>query len=135
MKKFRKNFLILIIFFSFSVFLVSCSSQKTTTEDFTEETLIALKKKAKSYSNEEFQEGDVPLHEFVQLTGKITQSDGKKDTIEKDDRFVLEVGESRYQIFNQQENSFKIGDEVTVYGEYYGFIKASYIEKTDSSSS
>lgn len=129
MKKFKRLFSMILLFSGLLGFLSGCGAEKSSNKNFTEETLTALKKKAKLYTEEEFQNGEVPLHDFVQLTGKITKTDGKSSEIQKGDRFILESGKSRYQIFNQQEEIFVVGDEVTVYGEYYGFITASYVEK------
>lgn len=96
---------------------------------FSKETVENLKAKAEQYSKQEFQEGEVPLNTFVQISGTILKSDSGEKKIKKGDRFILMDGDSRYQVFNEQEDSFEIGEAVTVYGEYYGFLKGILIEK------
>lgn len=97
---------------------------------FDNQTREGIKKNANAYSEKEFQDNEVPLHDFVQLTGEITMSEKKSSAmIEKGTRFVIQSGDSQYQIFNEQTLPLKVGETVTVYGEYYGFIKAILIEK------
>lgn len=77
-----------------------------------------------------YQTNQVPLNSLVKLSGKITQTDhpdgqsGKKNS-----RFILEVDNQRYHIFNESYLDFAVADRVTVFGEYYGFIQARIIQK------
>ncbi|MDA3972819.1 hypothetical protein PF023_02065 [Enterococcus thailandicus] len=104
------------------------SQEAAQNNQFTNEVTRELKQKAKRYTEQELQNTEVPLHAFIQLEGKIIRSDGDK-TILQGDRFILRSGSSKYQIFNEQKETISIGDQVTVYGEYYGFIKGIIIEK------
>ncbi|MGX7013973.1 hypothetical protein [Vagococcus silagei] len=111
------------------LFLTGCSAKLKensfpTDEDFEK----AIVSKSSSYSTEEYQNGEVPLHEYIKMKGKIIKSDSKSKKIKKGDRFVLLNDGEEYQIFNEQDKELKIEDEITVYGEYYGFVKTSYIE-------
>ena len=129
-----KKIVLLIILFCILLNGTACSSSEETQakeQDFTTTVETEIKEKAKVYTEVEFQTGDVPLNEFVQLSGQITQTDSKKDSLQNGDRFILHSGSSDYQIFNQQDTAFKVGDMVTVYGEDYGFIKAIVIEKEE----
>ncbi|MGM0124581.1 hypothetical protein IGI37_001959 [Enterococcus sp. AZ194] len=108
-----------------------CSNQTTQNKEleanFTQKTKQEIKEKARIFTEDEFQSAEVPLNEYVQLSGEIIQSDRETDLV-KGDRFILKSGSSRYQVFNEQEEPIQVGDLVTVYGEYYGFIKAIVIE-------
>ncbi|MDA9429598.1 hypothetical protein QJ527_08355 [Enterococcus mundtii] len=68
------------------------------------------------------------MHQWVKIEGKIIRSDGQEQ-IAKGDRFILRSGSSDYQVFNEQATTINVGDEVLVYGEYYGFIKGFFIER------
>ncbi|MBS7577677.1 MULTISPECIES: hypothetical protein [unclassified Enterococcus] len=109
--------------------LSSCDKQQV--EQFNQDTLdengIVLK--AKAYTDEQYKLGEVPLHEFVQIKGEITKTDQKNNLISKNTRFILKTEQGKYQILHGVDEKFKIGDTVTVYGEYYGFIKAMKIEQ------
>ncbi|MGM9902621.1 hypothetical protein A5844_000422 [Enterococcus sp. 10A9_DIV0425] len=100
-------------------------------QNFEQQAKNRIKEKAYIYTEEEFQTANVPIHAWVQLSGEIIQSDQSKEIV-KGDRFILKSGSSRYQIFNDQEEILKIGDSVTVYGEYYGFIKGVVIERKET---
>ena len=118
--------------FILSVLLVltGCSSQERMREQtFSKTSTNQLKEKAGIYSDEEFSKGVVPLHEFVKLSGTIIKSDSKKSELEKGDRFVLETADGQYQVFNEQSQGLQLHERVTIYGEYYGFIKATLIER------
>lgn len=104
------------------------SKENAQNNQFTNEVTREIRQKAKHYTEQELQNTEVPLHAFIQLEGEIIRSDGGK-TILKGDRFILRSGSSNYQIFNEQKEAISIGDQVTVYGEYYGFIKGIIIEK------
>ncbi|MDH6363965.1 hypothetical protein M2139_000950 [Enterococcus sp. PF1-24] len=122
----RLFILILLVFLPFS----ACKQTESKENDnFSKETIGNLKTNAKEYSEDELQNGEVPLNEYVRLTGEIVESDSSDEIISKGDRFILKSGDSQYQIFNQQDIPLQIADELTVYGEYYGFIKADLIEK------
>jgi|SRR5699024_4116336 len=130
----KKHTLVLLLLFVLLLGGTGCSQNDKTQakeEQFTATVETEIKKKTNKYTEKEFQTADVPLNDFVQLTGEITRSDGD-ETLKKGDRFILKSGSSNYQIFNEQEYPFSIGDRVTVYGEYYGFIKAIAIEKEES---
>lgn len=121
-----------ILLFSLCLTALSgCSFSEETERQatFSEEAVEQIKEKAKKYSEEDFKEGLVPLNEFVQLSGTILKSDSQEQTLKKGDRFILVSGESQYQVFNEQENSFEVGEKIVVYGEYYGFLKGILIEK------
>ena len=101
-------------------------------KEFDEESLQNLKETAQSYSETELQNGDVRLNEYISLKGEIVESDSRSSLIKKGDRFILKSGSSKYQVFNEQKKKLKIGDEVTVYGEYYGFLKGTLIESEEN---
>lgn len=130
-----KKILLIFTFILSAQVLTGCgsgaSSEKEKQTDFSSASEQGIKKKAKEYTEEELQNDEVPLNEYIKLTGKIEKSDGEGETLKKGDRFILSSGSSQYQVFNEQEQSFSIGDTVTVYGEYYGFIKAFLIEKAE----
>lgn len=111
--------------------LSSCSEKEASTiTQFDDKTLVGLKDNAKTYTEEEFQNSEVPLNEFIQISGEIIQSEKTdSEVIDKGTRFVLKSGDSKYQVFNEQMTPLLVGDKVTVYGEYYGIIKGTIIEK------
>lgn len=129
----KNKIVITLVLFLFLPLLSSCDlseKESDVKESFDNTTMSEIKEKSNKYSEDEFQNNEVPLHDFVQLSGKIIQSEKADDeAIDKGTRFVLLSGESKYQIFNEQEELLAIGDKITVYGEYYGFIKAMLIEK------
>jgi|SRR5699024_223704 len=130
----KKHRILLLLLFVFLLGSTGCSQTDKTKdkeEQFTATVETNIKKKANKYTEEEFQTADVPLNDFVQLSGEITRSDGE-ETLKKGDRFILKSGSSNYQIFNEQEYPFSVGNHITVYGEYYGFIKAIAIEKEET---
>lgn len=129
MKKFFFRFLTVFLIVNLSACHLSMDTDTTDTDNFSEVTTENLKHYAKKYSEEELQDGSVPLNEYIQISGEIIQSDSKTIEIEKGDRFILMSGQSKYQVFNEQDDVLKIGDLITVYGEYYGFLKGSLIEK------
>lgn len=90
-----------------------------------------IQQKAQVFTEKEYQSAEVPLHEWVKIEGKIIQSDRQED-IKKGDRFILRSGSSNYHVFNEQTAKIKVGDEVIVYGEYYGFIKGILIERKET---
>ncbi|WP_181265216.1 hypothetical protein [Enterococcus mundtii] len=97
-------------------------------KDFEDQIKEEIQQKAHVFTEKEYQSAEVPLHQWVKIEGKIIQSDGQKQ-IEKGDRFILRSGSSDYQVFNEQATTINVGDEVIVYGEYYGFIKGILIER------
>ena len=111
----KKKMLILLAFSLLT--LGACGNDKSESE-------------TKAYSDEELQAGEVPLNEYIQIEGEITKTDGGKK-ITKGERFVLQSGNSQYQVFNEQEAPLSLGDRVTVYGEYYGIIKRMLIERNE----
>ncbi|MGC6769485.1 hypothetical protein [Enterococcus sp. LJL51] len=130
----KKKFLLLFIlviacFTGFVSFANQKEPEAIKQNNFSKKMVAELKNKAKTYSEEDFQEGNVPLNEFICINGQIIKSDSKEETIKKGDRFMLLSGDSRYQVINEQEELLRIGDNVTVYGEYYGFLKGTFIEQ------
>jgi hypothetical protein len=123
--------LILLSFLTLSLGLVGCGSSKNNTENFSKETVADLKVKAKHYTMVDFKKDKVPLNEYVVCSGTITKIEDNKQSLAKGDRFILKNGSSKFQIFNEQDQTFEIGSKVTVYGEYYGFIKGTVIEKSE----
>ncbi|MBL1225984.1 hypothetical protein [Enterococcus sp. BWR-S5] len=113
-----------------------CSANKeeeaNKQDTFSEEVIENIKEKAEHFSDQEFQEGEVPLNSFVQISGTILKSDSGKNQVKKGDRFILINEGSQYQVFNEQDGTFEIGENITVYGEYYGFLKGILIEKDGS---
>lgn len=105
-------------------------AEKETVDDFSKEAITNLKAQTKIYSDEDLQAGEVPLNEYIQIEGEITKTDGG-EKITKGDRFVLQSGDSQYQVFNEQDTPLSLGDQVTVYGEYYGIIKGMLIERNE----
>lgn len=118
---------VFFILISFSGCALQINESGEKEREFTQKTKEGIKKNAKQYTEKEFQSANVPLNEFVQISGEIIQSDREKK-IEKGDRFLLKSGSSRYQVFNEQDIPIHVGDSVIVYGEYYGFIKAILVE-------
>ena len=110
----------------FLLILLALTGCKSGEKEFDEESLQNLKETAQSYSETELQNGDVRLNEY------IVESDSRSSLIKKGDRFILKSGSSKYQVFNEQKKKLKIGDEVTVYGEYYGFLKGTLIESEEN---
>ena len=120
------------IFSFFLLILLALTGCKSGEKEFDEESLQNLKETAQSYSETELQNGDVRLNEYISLKGEIVESDSRSSLIKKGDRFILKSGSSKYQVFNEQKKKLKIGDEVTVYGEYYGFLKGTLIESEEN---
>lgn len=116
--------------------ICGCSANKkeeaNKQDTFSEEVIENIKEKAEQFSDQEFQEGEVPLNSFVQISGTILKSDSGKNQVKKGDRFILINEGSQYQVFNEQDGTFEIGESITVYGEYYGFLKGILIEKDGS---
>ncbi|MHC5249682.1 hypothetical protein [Enterococcus sp. LJL90] len=127
-----KNKLLFLLFLSGVFFLAACqagnAAESETIENFSNNAVSGLKETAKFFSNEDYQAGDVPLNEYIKMNGVITKTDGNPDEIQNGDRLMIENDGVQYQVFNQQATPLKIGDTITVYGEYYGFIKGTLIE-------
>ncbi|OTN75423.1 hypothetical protein A5886_000493 [Enterococcus sp. 8G7_MSG3316] len=121
----------LLFLFVAILILSGCGIQNEETQvrEFSLEATTKLKTAATIYPDRAYQDGEVPLNEWIQMTGKITDTDSQSEEIRKGDRFVLQTDSAKYQIFNQQETTLYLNDEVTVYGEYYGFIKGTLIER------
>jgi outer membrane lipoprotein-sorting protein len=109
--------------------LTGCEHEDKKTSAFSNEVTEQMKETATSYSDVDFSNGDVPLHETVRLEGTIIKSDSQDNQIEKGHRFILKTEKAQYQVFNEQETTLYLDDSVTVYGEYYGFIKGILIER------
>lgn len=114
--------------------MVGCSPANGEKEAkaFTEEAAVNLRKQAVSYSKEELMADTIPLNTFIKVTGKITATDTSDGQVDKGARFKLNSEGYDIQIFNEQEKVYQVGDEVTVYGEYYGFIKGAVIDATEN---
>lgn len=123
----KRKFIILLTGLPFCL-LFSCSNQETKKFDREASSADRIVIKAKAYTDAQYKNDEVPQHEYVKLTGKISKSDSADDKVEKNGRFILETTGGRYQIINDANVSFKKGDHVIVYGEYYGFIKAMRID-------
>lgn len=107
--------------------MTGCSSKQL--DDFTQ---VAQSKTDhyQVYPTAAYQTNQVPLNSLVKLSGKITQTDHSDgSSVKRNSRFVLEVDNQRYHIFNESESEFVVADRVTVFGEYYGFIQARIIQK------
>ncbi|EMF0343150.1 hypothetical protein JXE12_001204 [Enterococcus faecium] len=92
-----------------------------------------LKENARSVSEQEWQNDEVPLREMVSLEGTIIKSDRKSGKVENGDRFLLQTQGNVFMIFNDQNQCFRVGERIKVYGEYYGFIKGMLIERRNES--
>ncbi|MFN6912935.1 hypothetical protein [Enterococcus faecium] len=92
-----------------------------------------LKENARSVSEQEWQNDEVPLREMVSLEGTIIKSDRKSGKLENGDRFLLQTQGNVFMIFNDQNQCFRVGERIKVYGEYYGFIKGMLIERRNES--
>ena len=124
----RKSKLILLLL-PLLVIFGACQKEQAVQEEFQEKTTQQLTEKAQEFSNEAYQNGEVPLKTYVKIEGVITKTDAKnKQKIGKDDRFVIENEGVPYQIFNTTSDVLKVNDEVVVYGEYHGFIQSDLIE-------
>jgi hypothetical protein len=114
------------LFILFLVSLSACSKSAEPSQGIAREQII---QRAVTYQAKDYENGAVPLHAMVKVSGKIIQTDGKDKTIaQKHDRFILEMATGRLQVFNNEEQSLQAGDQVDVYGEYYGIIQSSLIE-------
>lgn len=122
-----KNYRLLVVFLV--VFLSSCGSQEHI-DAFDHQVEEKVEKIYKQYSATEFQNGEIPPNTLVQLHGMITVTDNADgQSIKKNDRFILEAEGERYQVINSSDSEWQLLDWVTIYGEYYGFIKAEEIKK------
>lgn len=110
--------------------LTGCGNVSTkTATSFDKDSQVLMKEKASEFSNEDYQNGEVKLKTYVKMTGEIVQTDGKDEQhIKKDDRFILRNNGYDYQVINSSDQTFKLHDNVNVYGEYYGFVQGSKIE-------
>ncbi|MGC6767951.1 hypothetical protein [Enterococcus sp. LJL51] len=122
-----KKYLLFLLFFTI-IFLSSCGEQERlhSFDHQVEEETAAI---YKHYSAEAFQNGDVPPNTLIQLSGVITVTDNDDgQSVKKNDRFILEAEGQRYQVINYSDSEWQLAEQVTVYGEYYGFIKAEQIK-------
>lgn len=102
---------------------------------FDQETKQKIEEKAQEFSNEEYQNGEVPLKTDIKMVGEIIQTDGKDPAlVRKNDRFILKNEDCNYQVFNSTDQTFEVGERVTVYGEYHGFIQSRLIIESEQSS-
>lgn len=126
-KRFQRWIIVLVI-----ALLAGCSSVNSgisqQEEDFTKNSKVNLKERAVFYSEEALVKDEIPLNSYIRCTGKIMQKDREGTVLEKGDRFILKIGDTKIQVFNEQTEAFAVGDYVNVYGEYYGFLKGELIE-------
>ncbi|WP_203662824.1 hypothetical protein [Lacticaseibacillus sp. 53-4] len=109
------------------------SAAATQNQTFTKKSASGLRVKAKGYSTQAFSKGNIPLNSYVKFTGRIQKKDTAGETVKKDDRLLLRNGKTKVQVMVQfQPTALKVGDRVTVYGEYYGFVKGSLIDRLPS---
>ncbi|MBP1048279.1 hypothetical protein I6N96_18450 [Enterococcus sp. BWM-S5] len=109
--------------------LLSSCANREAVDSFDKQFKEEAAKIYKQYSSRAFQQGEVELNTFVQLSGVITVTDNQDGcSIKKNDRFILEVEGDRYQVINYSDSEWELTERVTVYGEYYGFIKAEEIK-------
>lgn len=124
-----KKLLLIVAVFSSLLLTAGCGATETKGDQaFTEEAAVNLRKNAIAYSKEDLEADNVPLNSFIKVTGKITATDSEDGKVGKGTRFKLNSDGYDIQIFNEQTESYQVGDEVTVYGEYYGFIKGAVID-------
>lgn len=131
--KTSQSIIVKISLFMCLLILTSCGngSAKTTTS-FDKDSQVLVKEKASEFSNEDYQNGEVRLKTYVKMSGEIVQTDGKDDqNIKKDDRFILRNDGYDYQVINSSDQTFRLHDNVNVYGEYYGFVQGTTIELTN----
>lgn len=122
-----KNYRLLLMFMV--VFLSSCGNQERI-HSFDRQVEGQAEKIYKPYTAKSFQNGEIPPNTPVQIRGTITMTDNADGrSIKKNDRFILEAEGERYQIINGSDSEWKLLECVTIYGEYYGFIKAEEIKK------
>ncbi|WP_261805865.1 hypothetical protein [Lapidilactobacillus luobeiensis] len=114
------------------VILVGCTQQTKQTDKFDQVTSTNIKQFAKHYANSKFTAGEVPINSYVAFTGKITKKDTKGQVIKKSDRFIVKNATAKVQVISSADTQVAVGDRVTVYGEYYGLIKAYVVEKVES---
>lgn len=128
----KKSLGYMILLGGFGLFVLSGCQEKaenSTTASFDASNQVLVKEKAKEYTNDEYQNGDVRLKTYVKMTGKIVMTDSKNDQeIKKNDRFVIQNDGYDYQVINSSDSVLKLNDTVDVYGEYYGFVKGVEIE-------
>lgn len=112
-----------------STFLYGCSTSSKTSSSVTTSLNQELRKKAKTYTNAQYQNGEVALKTYIKMEGKITQTDNKnKKVVAKDDRFILVNNGVRYQMICGQNTTVKVGSKVIIFGTYYGLVKVDEIE-------
>ncbi|MBL4937154.1 hypothetical protein JK636_15495 [Clostridium sp. YIM B02515] len=126
-----KIIIILFIIVISVIFFYGCAKARPSTKDNKQNILSEeLKKKAKVYKNEEYQNGEVPLETYIKMEDKILQTNNKdKKIVYKGDRFILENNGVKYQVFSGTNTTGNVDDQIIIYGTYYVFIKSDVIEK------
>lgn len=114
------------------LFLTGCTSANAQEAKFDQDTTRGAELHAKEYSLRSYELGKIPLHTYVKFSGKILKKDTTGRVIRKDDRFIIAKDQVKVQVISQVDTNCQIGDQVTVYGEYYGFIKGINIMKSTS---
>ncbi|WP_321384833.1 hypothetical protein [uncultured Enterococcus sp.] len=123
MKNYRLLLMLMIVFLS------SCGNQERI-HSFDRQVEEQASKIYKPYAAKSFQNGEIPPNTLVQIRGTITVTDNADGrSIKKNDRFILEAEGERYQVINGSDSEWTLLECVTIYGEYYGFIKAEEIKK------
>lgn len=111
-----------------AVILTGCAANtQVQTNGFTKKTQAGLIAKAKTYPKQAFIAGKVPPKSYVKVSGKIVKTDASGQKIQRGDRFILQAGKLKVQVFNQAQ-PVRLGARVTVYGEYNGFIQGNVIQ-------
>ncbi|WP_390405732.1 hypothetical protein [Lacticaseibacillus jixiensis] len=125
-----KKLMIAVLLTPLAVVSTGCSHQnQTQAADFTKKTTSGIRSKAKTYSQAAYQSASIPAHSYVRLVGKVVKTDAATAQIRQGDRFVLQRGKLKVQVFHQAQTPVRLGQTVTVYGEYYGFVKGYVIDQ------
>ncbi len=125
---------VLLLIATLTAGIAGCGRQSSGSErDFTKKTQAGIVRKAKVYPLRAYQQTKVPTHAFVKLSGQIVKTDSGSRQVGQGDRFILKRKSLRVQVLNQATGNWRVGEHVTVYGEYYGFIK-SYVVKVGEKS-
>lgn len=129
--KHRFVYLISLILLTVCLLLINTGCSKNTehqVDGFSNEAVKSIKKKSKHYTIAKLSQGNVTANTYVAVKGKITKKDRSGSKINKGDRFILKDGKHRVQVLASNKANVRVGQNVIVYGEYYGLIKSYLIE-------
>ena len=127
-----KKWIIVVLLLPLALLIVGCGQQdQAQAADFTKKTTTGIRSKAKHYQAKAYQKETIPAHSYVQLVGRVVKTDAAGKNIRLGDRFILQQGRLKVQVFNQAKTTVRLGQTVTVYGEYYGFVKGYVIDQGD----